>query len=455
MPASRNFVLMDGALIIREVQFVNEGKVGFSDLLIKNGRIEKIQEDISAPFRALEINASGKYLLPGMIDDQVHFREPGLTHKADIESESRAAAAGGITSFMEMPNTVPPALSLELLEEKYARAQTVSAVNYSFYLGTSPDNLEQIKRINPTQVCGLKIFMGSSTGNLLVDNPVYLEEVFKSAPCLIATHCEHEPTVRADMERLRKEFPIADARIHPQARSAEACYLSSSFAVDLAQKTGARLHILHISTERELALFEAGGDLSKKQITAEACIHHIWFSEEDYERLGNAIKWNPSVKRLADRNALREAIRMGKIDVLATDHAPHTLEEKEKTYWDAPSGGPLVQHALPALLELVCEGVFTLPEVVSKTAHAPALCFGVQDRGFIREGYKADLVLVDMNQEQKVSKENILYKCGWSPFEGQVFHSRIEKTWVNGNLVWSEGKINPAVRGERLSFSRR
>lgn len=446
---------MNSTIIIKDVQIVNEGQIISSDLLIKNGRIEKVQENISVPFRAEELVGNGKYLIPGMIDDQVHFREPGLTHKADIQSESRAAAAGGITTFLEMPNTIPPTLTLDLLEEKYARAKEVSAVNYSFYLGTSLDNLEEIKRMNPTQICGLKIFMGSSTGNLLVDNPQYLEEIFRSAPGLIATHCEHEPTVRADMERLRKEYPQANAYIHSQARSAEACYLSSSFAVDLAKRTDARLHILHISTERELSLFEAGGDLSKKLITAEACVHHLWFSDQDYERLGNKIKWNPSIKRAEDRSALRKAVESDIIDVLATDHAPHTLEEKEKPYWDAPSGGPLVQHALPALLELVQEGVFTLPKIVTKTAHAPALCFGIQERGFIREGYKADLVLVDMNQSERVSNENILYKCGWSPFEGQVFHSRIEKTWVNGNLVWSNGRIDESVRGERLSFNSR
>jgi len=446
---------MDRSIIIREANLVNEGQIYVSDLLIRNGRIEKIQSGLSVSYRVEEISGAGRYLLPGMIDDQVHFREPGLTHKGDIATESRAAAAGGITSYMEMPNTIPPALTLELLEEKYARAQAVSAVNYSFFLGTGLDNLEHIKRMNPAHVCGLKIFMGSSTGNLLVDNPDYLEEVFRSAPSLIATHCEHEPTVRADLERLRLEYPDADARIHSIARSEAACYASSSFAVELAKRTGARLHILHISTEKELSLFQRGGDLTQKQITAEACIHHIWFSEEDYERKGNLIKWNPSIKKVSDRSSLQQAIRDGVIDVIATDHAPHTIEEKAKPYWDAPSGGPLVQHALPALLELVREGVFTLPEIVHKTAHAPALCFGVQERGFLREGYKADLVLVDLDKPFKVQKSNILYKCGWSPFEGQEFHSSIEKTWVNGELVWSDGRIQDLVRGERLTFSKR
>lgn len=446
---------MDRAIIIREANLVNEGDIFSSDLLIRNGRIEKIQSEISVSYRVEEISGSGLFLLPGMIDDQVHFREPGLTHKADIASESRAAAAGGITSYMEMPNTIPPALTLELLEEKYARAQAVSAVNYSFFLGTGLDNLEHIKRMNPEHICGLKIFMGSSTGNLLVDNPDYLEQVFRVAPSLIATHCEHEPTVRVDLERLRRAYPDADARIHSIARSEAACYASSSFAVELAKRTGARLHILHISTEKELSLFQRGGDLTQKQITAEACIHHIWFSEEDYERKGNLIKWNPSIKKVSDRTSLQQAIRDGVIDVIATDHAPHTIEEKAQPYWDAPSGGPLVQHAMPALLELVREGVFTLPEIVHKTAHAPALCFGVQERGFLREGYKADLVLVDLDKPFKVHKSNILYKCGWSPFEGQEFHSSIEKTWVNGELVWSDGRIQDSVRGERLTFSKR
>ncbi len=446
---------MDRSIIIREANLVNEGQIYVSDLLIRNGRIEKIQSGISVSYRVDEILGAGRYLLPGMIDDQVHFREPGLTHKGDIATESRAAAAGGITSYMEMPNTIPPALTIELLEEKYARAQAVSAVNYSFFLGTGLDNLEHIKRMNPEQICGLKIFMGSSTGNLLVDNADYLEEVFRSAPSLIATHCEHEPTVRADLERLRREYPDADARIHPIARSEAACYASSSFAVELAKRTGARLHILHISTEKELSLFQRGGDLTQKQITAEACVHHIWFSEEDYERKGNLIKWNPSIKKASDRSSLQQAIRDGVIDVIATDHAPHTMEEKAKPYWDAPSGGPLVQHALPALLELVREGVFTLPEIVHKTAHAPALCFGVQERGFLREGYKADLVLVNLDKPFTVHKSNILYKCAWSPFEGQEFHSSIEKTWVNGELVWSDGRIQDSVRGERLTFSKK
>ncbi len=445
---------MESAYVIRGAHIVNEQKVSYGDVLIRKGRIEKIQEGLSVAFSAQEISAEGLYLLPGMIDDQVHFREPGLTHKADIHSESRAAAAGGITSYMEMPNTVPPTLSHELLEEKYAKARAVSAVNFSFYLGTSPDNLEAIKSINPETICGLKIFMGSSTGNLLVDNPDYLEEVFRVSPVLITTHCEHEPTVRADMERLKALYPDADARIHAQARSAEACYRSSAFAVDLAQRTNARLHILHISTQKELALFEAGGDLRTKRITAEACLHHLWFTDLDYEKKGNYIKWNPSIKSESDRDALRKAVMENRIDILATDHAPHTVAEKEKPYWEAPSGGPLVQHALPAYLELVHQGIFSLEAVVQKTAHAPALCYGIRDRGFIREGCFADLTLVQLNNPWEVSKNNILYKCGWSPFEGQIFKSRILKTWVNGNMVWADGKHNESVRGERLLFDR-
>lgn len=452
---SLNFAPMDQAFIIRNVQVVNENTIFPADLLIRHGRIEKIQEGLEVPYRATETDGEGKYLIPGMIDDQVHFREPGLTHKGDIFSESRAAAAGGITSYMEMPNTVPPALTIDLLEEKYQRAAQVSAVNYSFYLGAGTNNLEEIKRINPEKICGLKIFMGSSTGNLLVDDPEYLEAVFRESPSLIATHCEHEPTVRGDIARFKQEFPHATAEIHARVRSAEACYLSSAFAVELARNTGARLHILHISTAKELSLFDSGNDITKKRITAEACVHHLWFSEEDYARLGNFIKWNPSIKTEADRTAIREAVRSGKIDVIATDHAPHTFEEKSAAYWDAPSGGPLVQHALPVLLEMSQQGVFSLTEVVHKTSHAVAQCFGIRDRGFIREGYAADLVLVNPNAATTVSKENILYKCGWSPFEGRTFQNRIEKTWVNGQVVWNGQEIVEGVRGERLQFEGR
>lgn len=446
---------MERAQIIRNVQVVNEGKIFPTDVLIRHGRIDKIQEMLSVPYAATETDGAGAWLIPGMIDDQVHFREPGLTHKAEIFTESRAAAAGGITSYMEMPNTVPPALTHALLEEKYQRAAQVSAVNYSFYLGTGVNNLEEIKRIDPERICGLKIFMGSSTGDLLVEDPVYLEAVFKASPVLIATHCEHEPTMREAILRLRAELPGADARIHPMARTAEGCYISSSIAVGLARATGARLHILHISTAKELELFEAGHNPTRKQITAEACVHHLWFTDQDYERLGNFIKWNPAIKTEADRTTIREAVRSGKIDVIATDHAPHTLEEKSAAYWEAPSGGPLVQHALPALLELTRQGVFTLEEVVHKTSHAVAACYDIRDRGYIREGYAADLVLVNPNAATTVSKENVLYKCGWSPFEGETFRSRIEKTWVNGQLVWDGQGIVEGVRGERLLFERR
>jgi dihydroorotase len=439
---------------IRNARIVNEGRITETDVYIREGRIFSLSSNIRIAADRT-IDAAGKYLLPGAIDDQVHFREPGLTHKAEIATESRAAVAGGITSFMEMPNTKPQTLTQSLLEAKYRRAAEVSTANYSFFMGASNDNLEEVLKTNPATVCGIKVFMGSSTGNMLVDDPSVLDNIFRNAPMLVATHCEKEPIIQANLSAFREkygdEIPI---RFHPLIRSREACLRSSTEAVNLARKYNTRLHILHISTADELALFQNDIPLEKKRITAEACVHHLWFSEGDYEKKGMFIKWNPAVKSLSDRDAIREAVRDGRIDVVATDHAPHTLEEKSGNYISAPSGGPLVQHALPAMLELVRQGVFTLEWVVQKMCHSPAICFQIKDRGFIREGFFADLVLVDMESPWTVSKENILYKCGWSPFEGQTFHSRILKTWVSGQLVYEDGKVDPDKRGMRLSFDR-
>ncbi|RYE09028.1 MAG: dihydroorotase, partial [Sphingobacteriaceae bacterium] len=402
-----------------------------------------------------EINAEGLHLLPGCIDDQVHFREPGLTYKGDIASESRAAVAGGITSFMEMPNTVPNTLTQQLLENKYQLAAQKSLANYSFYMGVSNDNLQDVLQTNPANVCGVKVFMGSSTGNMLVDNPKTLERLFAESPMLIAAHCEDEATIKENLNHYKQlvgnNVPI---RLHPKIRSAEACYLSSSMAVQLAKKHQTRLHVLHISTEREIHLFKSELLLADKKITAEACVHHLWFSDEDYAEKGNLIKWNPAIKKTSDRDAILQAVLDGTIDVIATDHAPHTSEEKEKPYLEAPSGGPLVQHALPAMLEMVHQKKLTIEQVAEKMAHHPAVCFQVEKRGFIREGYWADLVLVNMNAPWTVSKENILYKCGWSPFEGQTFQSQITHTIVSGNLVWADGKVQTEKTGQRLRFER-
>jgi len=446
---------MKSPTLLRNVRLVNEGKILETDVLIRKGHIEKISSGIAPNYATNEIEGKGLFLLPGLIDDQVHFREPGLTHKADIYTESRAAAAGGITSFMEMPNTVPNTLNRTLLEEKYAIAARSSAVNYSFYMGVSKDNYDEFMRLDVNNVCGIKVFMGSSTGDMLVDAPDVLERLFKNAPALIAAHCENEPLVRAQMERYKSELGNqAKADIHPLVRSAEACYLSSSYAVSLAKETGARLHILHISTEKELSLFSNNTESQSKQITAEACVHHLWFCDKDYPEKGNFIKWNPAIKRMEDREAIRNALKSGHIDVIATDHAPHTREEKETGYWDAPSGGPLVQHALPALLDLVHQGVFNLELVVQKSAHAVADIFCIPDRGYLREGYKADMVLVDMNQSQIVQEDNILYKCQWSPFMGHAFQSKVIQTWVNGHLVWDNGVIHEEEASERLIFNR-
>lgn len=440
-------------LLIKNSQLVNEGRIQKCDVLIQNGRIAKIAESIPEQNGIPELDAEGLHLLPGLIDDQVHFRQPGLTHKADIATESRAAAAGGITSFMEMPNTVPQSLTQELLAEKYEMGAESSRVNYSFFMGVSNHNLEEVQKTDFNTVCGLKIFMGSSTGDMLVDDRAVLDHIFQHTDGLIAVHCEDEQSVKKNLaeakEKYGEDIPM---EMHPVIRDAEACYTSSSLAVSLAKKYNTRLHILHISTEKELALFSEEETTKQKRITAEACVHHLWFSEEDYARKGSHIKWNPAVKSSSDREALRKALFTDKIDVLATDHAPHTMEEKSNSYLSCPSGGPLVQHALVALLELHHQGILPLETIVRKACHMPAEIFGVVERGYVREGYMADLVLVDLNSPWEVSKENILYKCGWSPFEGQTFQSQVKYTFVNGEAVYKDGMIDDNIRGQRLAF---
>jgi dihydroorotase len=444
------------SILLKGGTIVNEGVKFVADILIKDGRIDRIENSISLDYEIEEINLEGKYILPGCIDDQVHFREPGLTHKADIRTESRAAVAGGITSFMEMPNTLPNTLTQDLLEDKYKIASQNSIANYSFFMGASNDNIEEVLKTNERNVCGVKIFMGSSTGNMLVDNETTLTNLFSRVPpVLIATHCEDEATIQNNIKIFREKYgEDVPVECHPLIRNAEACYISSSMAVNLAKKHNTRLHILHISTEKEISLFENNLPLEQKMITAEACVHHLWFSDQDYKTKGNLIKWNPAVKSATDRDAIWKALLENKIDVVATDHAPHTIEEKNQTYFKAPSGGPLVQHALLAMLEKSKEGKISIERVVEKMAHAPAILFKVENRGFIREGYFADLVIVNPNQGITISKENILTKCGWSPFEGQNFSNTIEKTFVNGNLVYSEGKIIENGIGSRLLFNR-
>lgn len=445
---------MNSTLILN-AKVANEGKVFESDVLIKGAYIEKIGKDLQSARAGKIVDTNGKFLLPGAIDDQVHFREPGLTHKGNIFSESRAAVAGGVTSFMEMPNTVPPTFTQELLDQKYQIASRNSLANYSFFMGAANDNLDEVLKTDLKKVCGLKIFMGSSTGNLLVDNEKTLEGFFSRFSALIATHCEHEPSIRKNTEAFRNKFgenvPINE---HPHIRSEEACYLSSSFAVGLAKKHGTKLHILHISTAKEISLFDNSTPLGKKKITAEACIHHLWFNDSDYERLGTRIKWNPAIKTKADQQAILKAVIDNHIDVIATDHAPHTLEEKNNSYFKAPSGGPLVQHSLVAMLEFYHQGKISLEKIVEKMSHNPAILFQIENRGFIREGYYADLVLVDTNKDWTVAKDNILAHCGWSPFDGQKFKSSVEKTWVSGNLAYDAGTIVEGNCGMRLLFSR-
>jgi dihydroorotase len=441
-------------IILRNAQIVNEGSRYFADLSIQGEIIESIAGQIDLPYDQ-EIDLNGNLLIPGCIDDQVHFREPGLTYKADIFSESRAAVAGGITSFMEMPNTVPNALTQALLEDKYAIAAEKSIGNYSFFMGVSNDNYDEVMRTNSENVCGIKIFMGSSTGNMLVDNYNTLEHVFANAPTLIATHCEDETTIKNNLAKAKETFGLdIPIEMHPLIRSEEACYLSSSFAVELAKKTGARLHVLHISTAKETGLFSNALPLKEKKITAEACVHHLWFSDEDYATKGNLIKWNPAVKTSVDRAMIWNAVLDNRIDVIATDHAPHTLEEKGQNYLNAPSGGPLVQHALLAMLEKSIQGVITIERIVEKMAHAPADLFRINNRGYIKEGYYADLVEIHTGRKTQVNRNNVLYKCGWSPFEGINFNHEVSRTFVNGRLVYEGGKIIEGSKGKRLLFNR-
>jgi dihydroorotase len=447
--------LMSKGLVIKGGTLINEGVRQVADILIEDGLIAKIAGQIDTPAGYDEIHAEGKYIIPGAIDDQVHFREPGLTHKANLHTESRAAAAGGITSFMEMPNTVPNTLTQELLADKYAMGAKSAVVNYSFFMGASNDNIEEVLKTNGRNVCGVKVFMGSSTGNMLVDQQTTLEKIFSEVPLLIATHCEDEATIRRNTATYREQYgedvPI---ELHPIIRSEEACYLSSSMAVELAKKFNTRLHILHISTAKELNLFRNDIPLEQKRITAEACIHHLWFSDEDYAKKGNYIKWNPAVKKATDREAIWQAVLDNRIDVIATDHAPHTIEEKEQSYFKAPSGGPLVQHAVLAMFEKALEGKISLERVVEKMAHAPAVLFEIDKRGFLREGYHADIVVVDPAAQITVEKANLLYKCGWSPFEGTTFNHRIATTLVNGKVVWDGTQIVEENAAQRLLFNR-
>ena len=440
--------------LIKNAKLVNEGQVYQADVLIKNQIIKEISNEITIE-TDYTIDAKGLHLLPGVIDDQVHFREPGLTHKANIYSESKAAVAGGITSFMEMPNTNPQALTQELLEDKYVIASQTSIANYSFFMGASNDNLEEVLKTDPKKVGAIKIFMGSSTGNMLVDNKTVLEEIFKNSPMLIAVHCEDEQTIQENTIQAKKEFgeevPISE---HPNIRSTEACYKSSSMAVELAKKHNTRLHVFHLSTEKEISLFDNTLPLAKKLITAEVCIHHLWFDESKYSEKGTLIKWNPAVKKASDKDALFQALLDDKLDVIATDHAPHTLKEKSNTYFNAPSGGPLVQHALPAMLAFVKHEKISIEKVVEKMCHNPAICFKVENRGFIREGYFADLVLVNLDKPWEVNKNNILYKCGWSPFEGETFNAQITHTFVNGHIAYEYGDFDETQRGMRLTFDR-
>ena len=438
--------------LIKQAHIVNEGRIVSGDVLLKGGRIERVDASIAAE-HAEVIDAEGKYLFPGVIDDQVHFREPGLTHKGDLHTESIAAVAGGITSFMEMPNTIPNTLTQELLAAKYALGAARSVANYSFFMGASNDNLDEVLKTDGEHVCGVKIFMGSSTGNMLVDNARTLENIFSRSPMLIAVHCEDERTIRENTERFKQQYgdrpPVS---VHPLIRSEEACYRSSSMAVSLAKRLGTRLHILHLSTARELSLFDGAIPPEQRRITGEACIHHLWFDSGDYHTLGTRIKWNPAIKQRTDRDALRNAVADGRLDIVATDHAPHTREEKDRPYFEAPSGGPLVQHSLVAMLELVHQGHFTLAQIASRMSHDVARCFRIRERGYIREGYAADLVLVDLNDPWTVAPANILAKCGWSPFEGVTFRSRVTHTFVNGHCVYRDGQVDTAHRGERMKF---
>lgn len=441
------------SVLIKNATIVNEGKQSIKDVLIKNGRIEKIADGIQPGVDCREINAEGLYLLPGAIDDQVHFREPGLTHKANIASEARAAVAGGVTSFMEMPNTNPAALTQELLEDKYTIAANTSVANYSFFMGVANDNADEVLKTNAKKkdICGVKIFMGSSTGNMLVDNYLTLNKLFAECELLIATHCEDERVIKANKEK----YPDADnASFHPLIRDVNACFESSFSAVQLAKQHDTRLHILHISTAKELQLFTNMLPLADKRITSEVCVHHLHFTADDYAQYGNLIKCNPAIKAAENKAALWEALLDDRLDIIATDHAPHTWEEKQQPFAQAPSGVPLVQHSLQLMLQYAMQGKITIEKVVEKMSHTPAVCFQIAERGYIREGYWADLVLVDMNMPYTVTKENILYKCGWSPFEGHSFPATIKYTLVNGDVAYEDGRVNDSVRGQRLRFDR-
>ncbi|PID67734.1 MAG: dihydroorotase [Flavobacteriia bacterium] len=442
--------------LIKNAKIVNEGQIQLGDVLIEGQFIKEIGGVISPKTPDTTIlYAEGKYLIPGMIDDQVHFREPGLTHKADIYTESKAAVAGGITSFIEMPNTKPQTVTQEALKAKFDIAAKTSLANYSFMIGGTNDNLEELLKTDPKHVAGIKLFLGSSTGNMLVDDEAVLEKIFSSTDMLIAVHCEDEETIKKNLEKHIKEYgddiPVA---LHPKIRSVEACYISSSKAVALAKKTGARLHVFHLSTAKETELFSNNIPLKDKKITAEVCVHHLWFSEEDYKDKGVYIKWNPAVKSAKDREGLCRAVLDGRIDVIATDHAPHTLEEKSNPYTSCPSGAPMVQHALPALFELHKKGYMSIEQIVEKTAHNPAILFQINRRGFIRKGYFADLVLVDPSKPWTVTKDNVLYKCGWSPMENRTFSSRITHTFVNGNLIYTEKEYREDYKGMPLVFDR-
>jgi len=443
-------------LLIKNARIVNEGTIFEGDVLIEDQIIKEISSSISVKnSNVTVIDAENNYLIPGVIDDQVHFREPGLTHKATIETESRAAIAGGITSFIEMPNTNPQATTIDKLEAKFQIAQKTSSANYSFMFGGTNDNLDEILKVDPLKVAGLKLFLGSSTGNMLVDNPEVLEKIFKSTDLLISVHCEDEDTIKQNtaryMETYGDDIPV---KFHPEIRSAEACYISSSKAIALAKKTGARLHVFHLSTAKETALFSNKKTLKDKKITAEVCIHHLWFSDEDYDKKGTLIKWNPAVKTAKDRAALWKALLNDKIDVIATDHAPHTLEEKSNNYIKAPSGGPLVQHGLVAMMEAHHNGKISIEKMVEKMCHNPAILFQIEKRGYIREGYFADLVLINPNNPWTVNKDNILYKCGWSPFESSTFKSRVTHTILNGTIVYENGNFTNQKAAMRLTFNR-
>lgn len=443
------------SILILNAQVVNEGKIQVADILVKDGFIDQIGTNLSGISADKTIDATGKYLLPGVIDDQVHFREPGLTHKACIHSEARAGVAGGVTTFMEMPNTVPNALTQELLQDKYDIAARTSLANYSFYMGASNDNIEEVLKTNIQNICGIKVFMGSSTGNMLVDNEKTLTNIFSNSPTLIATHCEDEATVRANSALYKEKYgDNPHPRVHPEIRNVEACIKSSSMAIELAQQHGARLHILHITTGEETHLFRNDIPLKDKKITSEVCVHHLWFDARDYETLGNQIKCNPAVKADGHKQQLLAALLDDRIDVIATDHAPHTWEEKQNPYWSSPSGLPLVQHPLQLMLEFYKEGKISLEKIAEKMSHAVADCFQISKRGYIREGYWADLVLVDLNEEVTVSKENVLYQCGWSPLEGTTLRSKVTHTIVSGHLAYENGAFDESKAGQRLLFER-